>query len=319
MNASIPVSLHLKDADAVGGHACRWQSMVVQLAKALAESEVRAAGLEALVAERDEDIDAYKRRLYGHKSEKMPGPNKALLKRGDIAKPTPEEIQRRRAEGRNWKEELPTEDVVHLVPTTTDICGLCGTPPNHALPSQVSYTVDIVPSRVVRHRHIREYARCECGSCVISGPAPVRVGEKGHCGPRLAASLIVAKCLDAVAIERYAKQLGRMGVPVSVNTLSDLFHRAGEMLVRLYNLLLAQVKASDLVHADETRQQALDNMGPVPRTPAQTELYAKTRRAWVWVFIAGKTIVYKYSPSRSGETPVVDAAQPVPADQPTSG
>lgn len=273
------------------------------MAKALAESETKAAALEAQVAEQAEAIAAYKQRLFGNKSEKMPTPGKALRKRGDTAKPTPEQIRQRRAEGQAWKSTLLTEEIVHLLPENPRVCDLCGTVPDHPMPNEVSYSIELVPARVVRHKHVRQQARCECGSCIVSAPPPPRVGDKAHYGPRLAASLIVAKSLDAVAIERYAKQLARMGVPISANSLADLFHRAAEMVPLLYALLVEDVRSSDIVHADETRQQALDNLGPKPRTPEQAKAFAHTRRAWVWVFIAGTTVVYMYSPSRSGETP----------------
>ncbi|MBM4346395.1 MAG: IS66 family transposase [Deltaproteobacteria bacterium] len=305
MNASLPPNLTTPNAtDAASEHLCKWQSLVVQLAASLAEAEVRNQALQAQLQEKDEAIEAYKRRLFGHKGEKMPRPEADLRNRGDLSKPTPEEIRRRRAEGRKWKEELPTETVLHLLPETDKRCELCGTAPDHPLPDEVSYTTELVPSRVVRHRHIVSRARCECGSCVISAPPPPRIGEKVQYGPRLVASLIAAKCLDAVAVERYATQLQRMGAPVSATTLFDLFHAAARKLEWLYGLLLQWMQMRDVVHADETRIQALDNLGPKPRTPEQRAAHAKTRRAWMWVFISGDIVIYKYSPSRSGETPV---------------
>jgi transposase len=287
-----------------GSHVCQWQSLVVQMAQSLARAEAKATELQVQVSEKDQTIEALKRQFSESKGEKMPQPEKALRKRGDIAAPTPEEIRKRRADGQKWKDELPVEDVVHVLPQALPVCDLCGTLPDHALPSEISYSIELAPARLVRQRHVRQQARCECGSCVVTAPPPPRVGDKVQYGPRLAASLITAKCLDAVAIERYAKQLARMGVPVSPNTLFDLFHRAAEMLVKLYALMLAEVQQSDIVHADETRIQALANSGPIPRTPEQAKAFAHTRRAWIWVFIAGSTVVYKYSPSRSGETPV---------------
>jgi transposase len=76
------------------------------------------------------------------------------------------------------------------------------------------------------------------------------------------------------------------------------------MVEKLYQLLLAEVQQSDIVYADETRIQALDNSGPIARTPEQAKALVHTRRAWIWVFISESTVVYKYSPSRSGDTPV---------------
>ena len=257
-------------------HHCEWRG----------EIEAR----DQVIAHQQEEIDALKRRLFGHKSEKMPRPDDDLRKRGDILPPDPEKLKQKRADGRKWKEELLTIDMPLPLPTDLPTCELCHTQPHHKMPDKVSFTIEMVPARIVRHRHIQPQMRCECGSCIVCAPPPPRVGEKVQYGPRLAANLIVGKCMDATAIERFAKQLRRMGVPISASTLFDLFHGAARLLVRLYDLLLAQVRTHELVLADETRIEVQEK--------------PKTRRAWMWVFLAGDIVVYVFSPSRSGQTPV---------------
>ena len=251
MHVALPTGILADRSETAGSHVCQWQSLVVQMAKSLAQAEAKAAELQVQVTQKDQAIETLKRQFSESKSEKMPRPDKALRKRGDIAAPTPEEIRKRRADGQKWKDELPVQDVAHVLPEATALCGLCGTLPDHPMPPEISYSIELVPARVVRHRHVRQQASCECGSCVVTAPPPPRVGDKVQYGPRLAASLITAKCLDAVAIERYAKQLARMGVPVSPNTLFDLFHRAAEMLVKLYELMVDEVRQSEIVHAEE--------------------------------------------------------------------
>jgi len=53
------------------------------------------------------------------------------------------------------------------------------------------------------------------------------------------------------AIERFAKQLARLGVPVAASTLGSLFHRCAELLTPLYDRLLALIAAQAVVQADE--------------------------------------------------------------------
>ncbi len=270
-------------SEPVPSHQCEWQQATVEL-------QTQLADLKKQFAAQQEEVDALKRRLYGKKSEKLPRPDDALRKRGDILPPDPEELRKKREDGRKWKDDLPVIDMVQALPTELPVCELCGDVPHHPLPPKVSYTIELVPARVVRHRHLQPQVRCECGHCIVCAPPPPRIGEKVQYGPRLAASLIAAKCIDAVAIERYAKQLKRMDVPISAKTLNDLFHCGAELLVRLYELLLAQVRTHDIVLADETRIEVLEKI--------------KTRRGWMWVFLAGDLVVYVFSPSRSGETPL---------------
>ena len=109
-------------------------------------------------------------------------------------------------------------------------------------------------------------------------------------GEQLCAHLIVAKCADAIAIERFSRQLGRSGVPIAASTLGSLFHRCAELLKPLYDRLLALIAAHEVVQADETRIQVQDK--------------GKTRRAWIWTFLADNMVAYVFSASRSGDTPV---------------
>lgn len=162
------------------------------------------------------------------------------------------------------------------------------------MPDKVSKVIEYVPAKVMVHRYKQPQIRCDCGHCIVCAPPPPRVGDKVQYGPRLAGALIAAKCMDAIGIERFAKQLARAGVPISPNTLFDLFHGAARLIERLYDLLVAQVRTHDLVLADETRIQVQDKEAGK----------GKTRRAWMWVFLAGDLIVYVFSASRSGETPV---------------
>jgi transposase len=68
----------------------------------------------------------------------------------------------------------------------------------------------------------------------------------------------------------------------------EQFHRAAELLAPISKKLLDEIAASDLVQADET--------------PLKVQAKGKTRTSYLWTFLAGKNIAYRYSPSRSGET-----------------
>lgn len=251
---------------ATSDHFCSWQSQAVSLSKIIAAQGVALQAAEAKLAELHEEVEAYKQRLFGKKSEKMRPPGDELRRRGDILPIDPAELRKKRADGQKWKEELPTDEVVHLVPEVLEPCEHCGEVPARPMPDEVSYTIDLVPARVVRHRHLQQKVRCGCGSCIVTAPPPARVGDKVQYGPRLASSLIVAKCLDAEAVERYAKGLQRIGVPISANTLFDLFHRSAQLITRLYELLVAAVRTHAIILADGfqvARRTAAGRLSPV--------------------------------------------------------
>lgn len=78
-----------------------------------------------------------------------------------------------------------------------------------------------------------------------------------------------------------------IGIPIPRSTMCSLLHRGAGELRPLYNAALALVPTAPDVHADETstRQQDLE------------------RRSFIWTFVTRDLIVYKYAPTRSGDTP----------------
>lgn len=231
-----------------------------------------------------------KKLLFGKKSEKLPPPAEALKKRGDVGRIDPEELRKKRAENQKWKDELPVEQVVHPLPADPQPCGQCGGLPDHAMPPEISSEYEKLQLRMIRLEHQRQKARCNCGSHIVVAPPPVRVIDKAQYGPGLTAWIVVQHCLDSMPFYRLAQSLGRQGVPISDATLGMLFHRAAELLVPLYDRLKVLVALQQVVLADETRIHVQDKK--------------KVRDAWMWVFLAQKVMVYVFSPSRSGKTPV---------------
>ena len=231
-----------------------------------------------------------RRMLFGRKRERMPPMDREVRKRRKKAGETdPEEAKRRRREGLAAKKNLPTEEVVHDVPDDQRTCPQCGGQIDGDLSEgEVSYEYEYVPPRFVRRRHVRLKKICRCGH-IVTGPAPARVSEGVQYGPGLHAHVVVSKCNDSIPLYRQAKQLERAGVPVGRSSLCDAFHRCARLLEPLHVRIVEIVGQDPYVNADET---------PIP---VQDE--EKTRRAYMWTFIAQGLVGYEYSPSRSGETP----------------
>lgn len=87
-----------------------------------------------------------------------------------------------------------------------------------------------------------------------------------------------------------AKRYKRAGVPMARSTLCGLFHGAVNSLRPLYEHLMSLIAQSSLVQADETTMKVQQK--------------GKTRRGYLWTFLAGDLIGYRFSPSRSGKTPL---------------
>ena len=261
-------------------HRCEWRDKVEVL-------ETRIAQLEASFAK-------LQRQTFGKRSEKMP-PVDEELRRAGVTSADPEAALAKRRANAEKKKALPVREIVHKVPEEEKHCPKCGSRDFTPLgPGKVTTVYDYIPARFEQQIHVQEKLRCKCGETILTAAKPAGAYDKAGYGPGLLAHLAVAKCADSIPIYRLAKQYRRGGVPVSRSSLNDLFHRTAEETALLSKRLLELTAQQLVVQADETTVRVLAE--------------GKTRTAWLWTFLAqvdGKDLIaYRYSPSRSGETPV---------------
>jgi transposase len=120
------------------------------------------------------------------------------------------------------------------------------------------------------------------------------VVDKGEYGPGFIAHVVASKCADAMPLHRLAQRVERGGVPMSRSTLTDLFHRAAEVVAPLAARLLLVISQAAVVWADETPLRVLE--------------VKKTHLGFLWTFLTqnaqGQWLIgYRFSMSRSGKTP----------------
>lgn len=257
-------------------HDCEWR----EKAEALEEK------VDALTAQ----LEVLQRHVFGKKSEKLPRIEDEL-RRGEPA--DFEEVQRLRRERRQAKGRLEQRTTLHRVSEKERQCPKCGSDKLRALGEGKECTVyEYEPARFVAHRHIRETLSCPCGEHVVTAEVPVKWQEKSQYSASFVAHLVTAKCADSIPLYRLEKEYQRIGVPIARSTMTDLFHRAAEQLAPLAARLVALVRDADIVHADETPEKVLAK--------------DKCRTGYVWTFrtrAPEPLIAYRFSPSRSGETP----------------
>jgi transposase len=249
-------------------HRCDWREYALQL----------QADIELLKTE----VAALKR---GHRSEKLP-PMSREVRRGRPIDPT--ETRRKRKERAIAKTRLQTERVEIKVPDDQRSCPACGNdrlkPVGDGKPStRIDYVAGYFRRRVFQ----RETLACRCGDYIVSAPAPDRSTDKTRYGPGFIAHLIVSKIADSIPLYRLEKQYRRLGIDIARSTMTDLFHRNAELLAPLAARLVELIRQAPVVLADET---SIKMLGAV-------------KRAYLWTFIAGALIAYRFSADRSGQTP----------------
>lgn len=260
-------------------HECEWKQYALTLQKQLDE----VADKQRL---QQEQLEALKQKIFGKSSEKMP-PMEREVRRGEPPDPD-KALSKRLANAELRAAKIKTETVDVKVPPADRCCPACGGNDFASLgngkPSSVTeYIQGYFRRRIFR----RETLACRCGQHVVTAPVPDKVFDKTQYGPGFMAHLVVSKCCDSIPLYRMEQQFGRLGIPMARSTMTDLFHRVGELVAPIASRIVALIAASGIVLADET---------PLPVQDARKSPY-------IWTFVAGNLIAYRFSMTRSGQTP----------------
>jgi len=218
----------------------------------------------------DQIIKAMQRHRFGRKAESLPEDQLLLgleeTEQAEAAAETqheqadPAERQRRAARRRRNRGALPA----HLprLETIIDIddpaCPCCRNL-LHRIGEDVSERLDIVPAQlrvlVVRRP---KYACRHCEDGAVQAPAPARVIEGGLPTDTLVAQVLVSKYADHLPLYRQVQIHARQGIALDRSTLADWVGRAAWHLRPVHERLLAQLKTSSRLFADETTAPVLD-------------------------------------------------------------
>ncbi len=120
------------------------------------------------------------------------------------------------------------------------------------------WTLELIHGRIVSHCRLDEPLVCPSCDAIIRAPTPPSVMDDGILGPTLVTEAVASKELDAMPIERQARNLQRQGAPVAASTLG---RASSELLARLFPLaqrVLARVRESRRVQLDAISLKVLD-------------------------------------------------------------
>jgi len=253
-------------------HECGWKKIALELTEKVADLDARLVAIQ--------------RQVFGKKSEKMPPMDREIRKQRPA---DPEATQARRRKNAELRaSRVETEDVHHQVPEAERCCPKCErTDLKKVGGGKESFAWDYIPGYFRRRRHLRETLACTCGQYIVTAPGPDHSVENTRYGDGFRAYIVTSKCADAMPLYRLAKQFARLGIPIPRSTLTDLFHQVARQLAPLSERLVELVAASDVVQADET----------------PLKMQQPNKKGYVWTFVTDDLIVYRFSASRSGETP----------------
>ena len=176
----------------------------------------------------------------------------------------------------------------------------------HKIGEDISERLDIVPAQfrvLVTHRP--KYACRACEDVVIQAPAPSRLIDGGLPTEATVAHVLVSKYADHLPLYRQAQIYGRQGINLDRSTLADWVGRAAWNLRPLHERLLAQIRSSTKIFADETTAPVLD---PGRGRTKTGQLWAYARDDRPFGGADPPLAVYVYAPNRKSEQPIAHLA-----------
>jgi transposase len=180
-------------------------------------------------------------------------------------------------------------------------CPCCGDA-LHRIGEDRGERLDIVPAQfrvlVVRRP---KYACRACENGVVQAPAPARLIDGGLPTEATVAQVLVSKYADHLPLYRQAQIYARQGIELDRSTLADWVGRAAFMLRPVHERLLAVLKGSAKLFADETTAPVLDP-GRGRTKIGQLWAYARDDRPWGGADPPG--VAYVYAPDRKAERPI---------------
>lgn len=147
----------------------------------------------------------------------------------------------------------------------------------------------------LRRIHEMELVRVATGQVVVQ-VMPDRIVPGGELADETIHQLVEAKFLDAIPFHRQLAQWERGGVEVPKQTVNDAVNAWGDLFAPLSLAILAQVLASDVVHADASWQRV--------QAPGTCD------RVNLWTLLGGGQVYYRITEDQRHAR----AAELIPAD-----
>ena len=209
-------------------------------------------------------------------------------------------VTQRRANRGSLPPHLPRIETV--VDVTDRTCPCCAAP-LHRIGEDVSERLDVVPAQV-RVLVVRrpKYACRACTDGVVQAPAPARLIEGGLPTDALVAHVLVSKYADHCPLYRQAQILARQGLRLDRSTLADWVGRAAQLLRPVHDRLLAKLRGSGKLFADETTAPVLD---PGRGRTKTGQLWAYARDDRPWGGADPPAVAYVYAGDRKAERPIL--------------
>ena len=272
------------------------------------------AELEKLNSWYEEQFKLMKKKQFGTSSEqaKYNGVEEQCCLFNDVeaehkafqSEPTEETIvvEHKRKKGKRGEsyEDLPVIQIEYTLPEKDQLCPQCGEP-LHVMKKEIRKEIRVIPARLEIVEHITNYYTCRnCEKTgittpVIAAPSPVALIPRSLVSPSMMAYLMNQKYSCGLPLYRMEQDLLRMGVNLSRQNMSNWIIAGASLLRPLAEKLKRELLSNDVLMADETPVQVLNEPGKTPQS-----------KSYMWVYRTGvyaehPVVQFDYRVGRSGE------------------
>ncbi len=198
-------------------------------------------------------------------------------------------------------DDLPVERIEYTLSKDEQVCPVCDAD-LHQMSTQIRRELKVIPASVTVVEHVQSIYSCrsceanEEHASIIKAAMPNPVLAKSMVSPTLLAHIMNNKfTLGIPPLYRQEQEFKRTLIPISRQNLANwVLHGANEHLIHLYEHLHKHLVTKDVLHADETDIQVLEEDG---RTSQQ--------KSKMWVYATSHTDVmiclYDYRTTRAGK------------------
>ncbi|MGN0681039.1 MAG: IS66 family transposase [Candidatus Fimisoma sp.] len=199
---------------------------------------------------------------------------------------------------------LQKETITYTLSEEDKICPVCGEK-LHEMKKEIRKELVVIPAKYIVREHVTySYACRNCEKTgtegtVVKAESPNGIFRNSIVSASLLSDIITKKYLSSLPLYRQEQGLKLQGLRLSRQTMANWIVRAGmQYLKPLYDLLHEELVKREVIHADETTLEVLNE----PGRDAHTESY-------MWLYRTGgcdkkrPIVLYDYQPSRSGDHP----------------
>jgi transposase len=280
------------------------KAQIVSLRKQVDELYTKVAWYE-------EQLRLSAHRRFGTSSEATTGQTASLFDEAEILadpalpEPTVETVTVTRQKNQKGQRKaqlahLEVHDVEHPADESEQQCRCCQEPMKF-VDWQVRQQIDVVPAKAILTRHKQPIYACQ--TCHDNGePAPIRTIEtmpvpafpKSLASPSLVAYLIMQKYVLGVPLYRQEQNMDTFDLQIGRQTMANWVIAGASWLKYMFFRIHQILIILDIVHADETKVQVLNEAGR-----------AATTDSTMWLYRSGRDgppiVLFDYQISRAGE------------------